>query len=120
MPSCALRTATFRPLTCERSFSEMTRPAASSAARLIRKPEESFSSDFDIAVSLTVRLRYELIAAMLVLILRPILVGSSLNLGILTDFPVGPNPFGGGWRVLRKRARNPRNPRLLCPSTVAG
>ena len=36
MPSCALRTATFRPPICERRPSLMDRPAASSAARLIR------------------------------------------------------------------------------------
>ncbi|GAT71520.1 hypothetical protein PS9374_07225 [Planomonospora sphaerica] len=35
----------------------MDRPAASSAARLIRKPLDSFSSDFDIAPSLTDRFR---------------------------------------------------------------
>ena len=45
MPSWALRVATLRPPTCERRFSLMTRPAASSPARLMRKPEESFSRD---------------------------------------------------------------------------
>jgi len=36
MPSCALRAAWFRPRTCEVSLSLMARPAASSAAELIR------------------------------------------------------------------------------------
>src|SRR5687768_2269969 len=49
----------------------MARPAASSAARLIRKPEESFSSDLLIWPSVTDRLRYALSAAMLVLTRRP-------------------------------------------------
>jgi hypothetical protein len=35
----------------------MERPAASSAARLIRKPLDSFSSDFDIWLSVTDRFR---------------------------------------------------------------
>ncbi|STY98514.1 Uncharacterised protein [Mobiluncus mulieris] len=46
MPSWALRTAWRLPPTWERKPSEIARPAASSAARLIRKPEESFSRDF--------------------------------------------------------------------------
>ncbi len=75
MPSWVLRTATFRPPICERRPSEMASPAASSAARLIRKPEESFSSDLLIWPSVTDRLRYALSAAMLLLTRRP------------TDFP---------------------------------
>jgi hypothetical protein len=35
----------------------MARPAASSAARLIRKPDDSFSSDLDICPSVTDRFR---------------------------------------------------------------
>ena len=46
MPSCALRTAMFRPLICERIFSLMARPAASSAALLILSPVESVRMDF--------------------------------------------------------------------------
>src|SRR3954466_14054192 len=72
MPSWVLRTATFRPPICERRPSEMASPAASSAARLMRKPEESFSSDLLIWPSVTDRLRYALSAAMLLLTRRPI------------------------------------------------
>src|SRR3712207_6331801 len=81
MPSWALRTATRRPPTWERRPSEMARPAASSAARLMRKPLESFSSDLPIWLSVTDRLRYALNAAMLVLTLRPmvILLGRGLT-----------------------------------------
>ena len=49
----------------------MARPAASSAARLMRKPDESRSSDLLIWLSVTDRLRYEFIAAMLLLTFRP-------------------------------------------------
>ena len=44
MPSCALRVACRRPRTCERRPSLMESPAASSAARLMRRPLESRSS----------------------------------------------------------------------------
>jgi hypothetical protein len=37
--------------------SEMARPAASSAARLIRRPDDSFSIDFDSAVDVAWRFR---------------------------------------------------------------
>jgi hypothetical protein len=40
----------------------MARPAASSAARLMRRPLESFSSDFETSFWLLDRLRYELSA----------------------------------------------------------
>src|SRR6478752_5323145 len=70
MPSWALRAPTLRPPTCERRPSEMARPDASSAARLMRKPEDSFSSDFDIWPCVTDRLRYELAASMFWLIRR--------------------------------------------------
>ena len=56
-PSWALRTAIFRPPTCARRPSEIARPAASSAARLMRKPLDSFSSDFYIWPEVTERLR---------------------------------------------------------------
>lgn len=45
IPSWALRTPTFNPPIWERRPSLMARPAASSAARLIRNPLDSFSSD---------------------------------------------------------------------------
>jgi hypothetical protein len=57
IPSWALRWATLNPPTFERRFSLMDSPAASSAARLIRYPEDSFSRDLDICVSVEVRLR---------------------------------------------------------------
>ena len=56
-PSWVLRTATLRPPICERRPSEMARPAASSAARLMRKPLESFSRDLLIWPWVTDRLR---------------------------------------------------------------
>ena len=46
MPSCTFAVARSSPRICQRIFSEMLRPAASSAERLMRKPEESFSVDF--------------------------------------------------------------------------
>ena len=52
MPSSVLRWPWARPLIWPRIFSEMPRPAASSAARLMRMPEESFSIDFVCAVEL--------------------------------------------------------------------
>ena len=71
MPSWVLRTACFMPPICERRPSEMARPAASSAARLMRKPEERRSSDLLIWSLVTDRLRYEFSAATLVLTLMP-------------------------------------------------
>ena len=56
-PSWVLRTATLRPPICERRPSEIARPAASSAARLMRKPLESFSRDLLIWPWVTDRLR---------------------------------------------------------------
>ena len=76
MPSWALRTPTLRPPTCERRPSEIARPAASSAARLMRKPLDSFSSDLDIWPCVTDRLRYELMASMFWLMRR-----------LMMDFP---------------------------------
>ena len=57
MPSWALRVATLRPPIWLRSDSLLTRPAASSAARLIRKPDDSFSSDLPRLPSVTERFR---------------------------------------------------------------
>ena len=50
MPSCALRLAWAVPRIWARMPSEIARPAASSAARLMRRPEDSFSIDFDSAI----------------------------------------------------------------------
>jgi hypothetical protein len=78
MPSWALRMACARPRTWARSFSLMASPAASSAARLIRKPLESLSRDLLNALSVATRFRWALSAAMFWLILSPIF-RSSLN-----------------------------------------
>src|SRR3954453_5188646 len=51
----------------------MARPAASSAARLIRRPDESFSMLFDCAYCVACRLRCALNASMLLLTRRDIL-----------------------------------------------
>ena len=53
MPSLALRTAWFKPRICEVILSEIAKPAASSLALLIRKPDdrrvkEVFSDDCDV------------------------------------------------------------------------
>ena len=53
----AFSLALLRPLTWPRSFSLMARPAASSAARLMRKPEDSFSRLLLIWPSVTERFR---------------------------------------------------------------
>ena len=63
--SCALRWAWSRPPIWARSFSLMARPAESSAARLIRKPEDSRSMDLDILSEVATRLRWALNASML-------------------------------------------------------
>src|SRR4051812_14846376 len=115
MPSCVLRTATFRPPICERRPSEMARPAASSAARLMRKPEDSFSSDFCICPSVTDRLRYALSAAMLLLTRRPMvfLLGRGL-----WGFPLHPccgpclRSYGAGAVELRRNRRLFSHPSL--------
>src|SRR2546421_5432411 len=70
MPSWALRAATCRPPIWDCRPWLIDRPAASSAARLIRRPEDSFSSEFFMALSVEDRLRYALTAAMLLLIRR--------------------------------------------------
>src|SRR5439155_7530606 len=64
MPSWALAMAWLVPPISARRDSDLTRPAASSAARLIRKPEDSFSRDFERADDVVFRLRYALYAAM--------------------------------------------------------
>src|SRR5437764_3604343 len=79
MPSWAFWLACWKPPIWARSFSLMERPAASSAARLMRKPEDSFSRLDDIAFCVSLRCRYAFIAPMLVLICRPIL--SLLDVG---------------------------------------
>ncbi len=73
MPSWALRWATLRPLTWDFSPSEIARPAASSAARLMRRPLESFSSDLDRSFCVADRLRYAFSADTLVAICIPMM-----------------------------------------------
>ena len=70
MPSWALRAATCRPPICDWRPWLMDRPAASSAARLIRRPEDSFSSEPAMPLSVVDRLRYAFIAMMLELMRR--------------------------------------------------
>ena len=43
MPFCEFCAAMRRPRICDRIFSDTARPEASSPARLIRRPDESFS-----------------------------------------------------------------------------
>src|SRR3954453_7611581 len=96
-PSCALRTATLRPPTWARRPSEIARPAASSAARLIRKPLDSFSNDLLICPSVTDRLRYEFCAAMFWLMRRPMTTSS------VSDVPS--RPLRGPDTYLLRQAR---------------
>src|SRR5436305_9749898 len=77
MPSWAFCDDCWKPPICERSFSLMERPAASSAARLIRKPEESFSRLDDIAFCVSLRCRYAFMAPTLVLFCRLIILPCS-------------------------------------------
>ena len=63
-----LRLACATPRICARIFSEMASPAASSAARLMRRPLESFSIDFDRLISVLVSCLWALNASTLVLI----------------------------------------------------
>ena len=57
-PSCALRWAWPRPLTWPVSYWLMARPAASSAALLMRRPEDRRCIDFDSAFPVLTRLRW--------------------------------------------------------------
>ncbi len=52
--------------------SEIARPAASSAARLMRRPDDSFSIDFDSAMEVLKRLRWALNASTFVFTRRDI------------------------------------------------
>jgi hypothetical protein len=69
--SWVLRTAWVMPPICERRPSEIASPAASSAARLIREPEESRSSEVVRASLVVARLRWAFIATVLVVTLKP-------------------------------------------------
>ena len=72
MPSWALRLAWAVPRIWARMPSEIARPAASSAARLMRRPDESFSMDFDSAMEVLKRLRWALNASTFVFTRRDI------------------------------------------------
>ncbi len=72
MPSWALRLAWAVPRIWARMPSEIARPAASSAARLMRSPEESFSIDLDSAIEVFWRLRWALNASTFVFTRRDI------------------------------------------------
>src|SRR5690606_23244650 len=58
MPSFALRTAWFRPLICVVMRLEIARPAASSFALLMRRPEDRRCSEVASALLEVVRLRW--------------------------------------------------------------
>src|SRR5919204_2305208 len=68
--SDALRWAWSRPLICAFSFSLMAMPAASSAAELMRRPEERRWIDFDSMSLVRLSCRWALNASMLVLMRR--------------------------------------------------
>ncbi|MNS01489.1 hypothetical protein D3C72_327720 [compost metagenome] len=74
MLSCELRAAALRPRTCEFIFSAIVKPAASSAAPLIRRPEDSRWSDFERAVSFMVSWRWAFMAPTLVLMRSPMVI----------------------------------------------
>jgi hypothetical protein len=65
MPSCEFAEALFSPLTCERIFSLIANPAASSPDLFIRRPEESFSKAFEVPLVFTPIWRKVLIAGIL-------------------------------------------------------
>ena len=70
MPSLELRIATFMPRTCEFMRSAMARPAASSLAELMRRPEDRRCIEVDSEDCDAARLRCASSEAMLVLIER--------------------------------------------------
>ena len=72
MPSWALRLAWAVPRIWARMPSEIARPAASSAARLMRRPDDSFSIDFESAIDVAERLRCALNASTFVFTRRDI------------------------------------------------
>src|SRR5919198_1645015 len=69
-PSWMLRWACARPRICARIFSEMPRPAASSAALLMRRPDERRSIDLETLSEVIDSRRCASIASMLLLIRR--------------------------------------------------
>src|SRR6185437_8092305 len=101
MPSIVLRWAWAVPLICEVIFSLIAAPAASSAALLIRRPDESFCMLFDRAYCVWVRLRWASIASTFVLTRSDIrgllgLVKRRLPVTALTGLPGRQLPLQGG------------------------
>src|SRR5262249_35727866 len=72
MPSLALRIATFMPRTCAFMRSAMPRPAASSLAELMRKPEDRRCIEVDSEFCEADRLRCAVSDATLVLMVADI------------------------------------------------
>jgi len=69
MPSSVFRSAWRKPWICERIFSDTASPDASSPARLIRMPEESFSTSLVMLQSWNFKVRCAKIALTLWLII---------------------------------------------------
>ncbi len=87
--------AALMPRSCARIFSEITSPAGSSAARLMRSPAESFSMDEVRLRSVLFRLRQAFRAVMLLLMLRDM------------AFLLGVGRFLRGTRVTNGPPRSP-------------
>src|SRR3954449_10609950 len=104
MPSWALRCAWSRPLIWLRIFSEMPRPAASSAARLMRWPLESFSIDFEAADADAVSWRWVLNASMLFWMRRPMIYSLWIWFGLVLTrrlLVASHNKIGPGGPIFR-------------------
>src|SRR4051794_6235563 len=93
MPSCALLTAWPMPPICALMFWLITRPDASSAAELIREPDESFCKLLETAESVADRLRYASNAVTLVLTRR------LMRTELLVSVPIRPWPDRPGIRA---------------------
>ena len=74
MPSLELRIATFMPRTCAFMRSAIDRPAASSLAELMRRPEDRRCIDVASDICEPDRLRWASIDAMLVLMVRAMMI----------------------------------------------
>src|SRR5438309_9332983 len=95
-PSWALEMAWLVPPISARRLSDLTRPAASSAARLIRNPEDSFSRELVRASDVVLRLRYALNAMMFWLIRMLLTPPCSSRLGVATSRPQPRSDFRVG------------------------
>jgi hypothetical protein len=101
LPSTAFLDATVKDLTFTRSLLAMARPAASSAARLMRKPLDSFSMLLFRLFSVPSNCRCALIAATLVLMRSAIVESSLIFLGC-SDHPWPVCSFVISFQVLIK------------------